>query len=527
MVVRLVLLLLLFQAAVAELPRRGGILRLGVKSDWRSLDPAIAFDADSIPLQKLLFRGLLNYGPGIELVPDQASEWSVSEDGRTYRFRLRPGVRFSHGREVEAEDYVFSLERILDPKTRSPGQMYFLDIVGARDFNEGRLPHVTGLRAPDRQTFEIELAHPSFTFAHILAMNFADVVPREWVRQYGADFQYHLVGSGPYRVKEWRRDVRWNFERNPYYSGPGGWVDGVEITVGLNGSVSAMMIERGELDRSNADSVSAVRFQRDPRLRTWVHHVQPANTGYLFLNTEVAPFNDLRVREAVSLALDKSRLIRLTGRQCVIGDGIVPSSMPWTNPALPPPVYDPDRARRLLQDAGYPEGFKTALWYIDSRSVDQFMAAGIQQDLKAVGIEIELHGVSYSAFEVKVRTRGQVPCGLWSWVQDFPDPSTFLDTLLNGERITPEDCNNVSFYNNPEFNRRVNEASRISNPARRIQLFQEAEALAVRDCPWVPLYHEQYPVLSHPRLRGDVPHPVWLWRYENMWLDGPETLRTD
>ncbi|MBN8249335.1 MAG: ABC transporter substrate-binding protein, partial [Verrucomicrobia bacterium] len=102
-------------------PRRGGILRLWTPTDWRSLDPAIAFDAESAPLQKLLFRGLLNYGTGTDLVLDQAAAWEVSPDGRTYRFRLKPGVRFAHGREVEAEDYVAALERILDPATGSPG----------------------------------------------------------------------------------------------------------------------------------------------------------------------------------------------------------------------------------------------------------------------------------------------------------------------------------------------------------------------------------------------------------------------
>jgi ABC-type oligopeptide transport system substrate-binding subunit len=232
----------------AGTPKRGGTLHLAFPSDWRSLDPAIAFDAASVPLQKLLFRGLIDFDKGIGLVPDQASDWSISPDGKTYTFHLRAGVRFAHGREVEAEDYVFSLERILDPKTGSPGQTYFLDIVGANEFNQGKAPHVAGLHAPDRRTFIVELKQPVFSFRYVMAMNFADAVPREVVRQYGRDFQYHLTGSGPYRVTNWRRDLHWRFERNPHYTGDdGGFIDAIEIMIGGDYTLHAMMVERSDL----------------------------------------------------------------------------------------------------------------------------------------------------------------------------------------------------------------------------------------------------------------------------------------
>ena len=152
----IIFFLLWFSAAsavgTAETPRRGGTLRLAFITDWRTLDPAIAYDADAAPLDKLLFRGLLDYGTGNDLVPDHASDWNVSPDGKTYLFHLRPGVKFSHGREVEAEDYVFSLERIINPKSESPGQSLVLDIAGATEFAKGQVPHVIGLRAPDSRT---------------------------------------------------------------------------------------------------------------------------------------------------------------------------------------------------------------------------------------------------------------------------------------------------------------------------------------------------------------------------------------
>jgi len=499
-------------------PRRGGILRLWTASDWRSLDPAVAFDAESTPLQKLLFRGLLNYGKGSDLVLDQAASWEVAPDGRTYRFRLKPGIRFAHGREVEAADYVAAIERILDPSTGSPGLAFFLDIVGAPEFSEGRAERVSGLRAPDGRTLEIELQRPVFTFRYVLAMNFADAVPRELFVRGASPPAAGLVGSGPYRIAEWRRGLGYRFVRNPHYTGPDGYVDGVELMVGGEEASAAMMLERGELDRVNADPPTRLRFQRDSRLRSWMHRVTPTDVGYLFLNTEMKPFDDLRVRQAVSHAVNRARIVGLTAGQCIVAEGIVPANMPWSNPSRPQYAYDPDRARALLREAGLGDGFRTELWYIQSRAVDQRVAVGLQQDLAAVGIQLELKNVSYPAFEAKVRRRGEVACGLWGWLQDYPDPSTFLDTLLNGDRIQPGGSNNQAFYNNPEFNRRVNEAALLMDAAVRLRLFREAEDIALRDAPWVPLYHEQYAILRSPRLRGDVPHPVWLWRYETMWL---------
>jgi ABC-type transport system substrate-binding protein len=519
---QVLLFLLLFTAAslsAAETPRRGGTLRLWFPQDWRSLDPAIGFDGDSIPLQKLLFRGLIDFdATGTRLVPDQASDWGISPDGTTYTFHLKPGVRFSNGRAVEAEDYVFSLERILDPRTGSVGQSYFMDIAGAKEFTEGTAAHVTGLRAPDPRTLVIQLAKPSFTFRYMLTMMFASALPRDVVREQGANFRSHLIGSGPYQVKEWRRDVRWRFERNPQYSGTEGWVDSVDVQFGGDVSLRVMMVERGEIDRTKADAVSALRHARDPRLRSTLHWVTSVNTGYLFLNTEVKPFDDPRVRRAMNHAIDKRRLMQLAGGLAVAADCVVPPSMPWTNPGLPVYEYSPDKARALLREAGLPNGFKTGLWFINARAIDRRLAEGMQQELRAVGIEVQLEGINQSAFEVKARSRRQVACGIWSWSQDYPDPSNFLDVLLNGDRITDQDCNNLAFYSNPEVNRRLALAGDSFDPETRLRLFREAESLVMQDAPWVPLYHQRDPIIRHPRLRGDVPHPVYLWRYENMWL---------
>jgi len=501
-----------------DVPKRGGTMRLWYTTDWRSLDPVVAFDTDSVILIKLLFRGLLDYDRQGRLIPDQAQEWSVSPDGKTFTFQLRPGTRFSHGREVEAEDYVFSLERVLNPRTGSPGQTYYLGILGAKEFAAGLAPHVAGLRAPNSRTLVIELARPEFTFRYGLTLAFASVVPRELVSRYGSDFQYHLTGSGPYRVAEWQRSVRWRLERNPYYGRDDGWVDGFDIMIGGEPMLAAMMIEKGEIDWALVSMIEAAAFARDPQRRPFLHKVNMVSTQYFFMNTELKPFDDRRVRLAVSHAIDRERLLKLAGGFGTRAQGIVPASMPWSNPGLPRYDYDPERARALLREAGYSDGFATELWCIQTRLIDARAAQSIQQDLREVGIRAELRPVSMNAFEVKARTRGQVPCGVWGWSQDYPDPSNFLDVLFRGDRITDIDCNNLAFYRNDAVDRMLAEASQSDQTERRLQLYRQAEGLIMEDAPWVPLCQEQLPVLCHPRVRGDRWHPVWLWRYENAWL---------
>jgi ABC-type transport system substrate-binding protein len=419
---------------------------------------------------------------------------------------------------VEAEDYVFSLERILNPKTGSPGQTYFTEILGAQEFADGKAAHVAGLRAPDPRTFVIELAKPAFTFRYVLAMTFATAVPRELVRQYGANFQYHLTGSGPYRLVEWRRGVRWRLERNPHYRGADGWVDAYDIMIGGDYALASMMIQRGEIDRLTTEPVQAQLFQRDARFRDRVHPFDVVSTSYLFLNNEIKPFDDVRVRQAMNHAVNKERLRQLSGGFAAVADGIVPPSMPWTNPDRPLYDYNPDKARALLREAGHPGGFNTEFWYQVDVPGDRRLAESIQNDLHEVGVELTLQPSTTPAFLAKAQSRHQLACGLSSWYQDYPDPSNFLDVLLNGDRITELDCNNHAFYSQPRVSRVLAEANRSVDGAERHRLYALAETEILKDAPWVPLLHRQFAILRTPRVRGDVPHPVWGWCWENMWL---------
>jgi ABC-type transport system substrate-binding protein len=506
-------------ASPAGQPVRGGTLRLAEPTDLRTLDPAIAYQTENIPIVRLLFRGLLEYDDGINLVPGQAKDWNISPDGKTYTFHLQPGIKFSNGREVEAEDYVFSFERILNPVTDSPGQSFFTDIEGAQEFVDGKTNHVSGLSAPDKGTLVIQLQKPLFTFRNILAMTFAVAEPREIVQQYGKDFQYHLVGSGPYCLVEWKRGIRWRIDRNPYYTGLDGYVDAIDIMIGGDDTTETMMLERNEVDRVLAGPPEAIRFKRDPHLISWLEAVPTVSTDYIFMNTEMKPFDNVLVRRAVNYAINKERLVKLTGDFATVAKGIVPPAMSWTNTSLPNYDYDPAKARELLREAGYTNGLPITLAYMQDVQPFPRLAQSIQQDLQQGGFTVTLRGLNDASFFVDATTRHQMQCGLWDWFQDYPDPSDFLDMLFNGRYITDTDCNDTAFYNNSTANQLLDEATASLNLAERNRLFMRAENFIMQDAPWAPLIHESVPVLYNPRVHGTQPHPMWLWRYEWMWLD--------
>lgn len=497
-------------------PKRGGTLRLAFQLELGTLDPAFAETAADQAVQRLMFRGLFDYDDQNRLVLEQAQDWSLSADRRTYTFHLAPGIRFPNGREVEAEDYVFSLERILNPQTATQGHDYYTGIKGADEFSTGRAAHVAGLRAPDKRTLVIELSRPSYVFRFKLALPYAFPVPREIVAASEQNFRRHLAGSGPYQLKEHKPGLSWRLVRNPHYTGPDGYPDEVDITIGLDLYLQAMMVERGELDFSPLTSQDLLRLKRHCCWDKFLRTISFANVDFIFMNTELKPFDNVLVRRAVNYALDREWLAKLV-RPCIPAMRIVPTSMPWENPECPSYEHDPDKARALLSEAGYPDGFETELWYMQGYGGP--VPEAIQEQLRSVGIKAQLHPVSANALADQANTRRAIPMGFWGWIVDFPDASSFFDPSLNGAKISDRECLNNSFYNNTEVNQLIVEADLSLDSNERQRLVQRTEAIVMQDAPWAPVIHEQRVFLCGPRLQGFQSHPVWYFRLEKLWLN--------
>ncbi len=501
------------------------ILRIAVPSDPRSLDPAIAYDVVTWPLVRTLFHGLIDYDDDLNLVPWHARSWTISEDGRTITFKLRQDIRFSNGRAITSEDFAYSLERILDPATRSPGQGFYRNIVGARAFQDGSSDRVSGLRTPDQETLEIELAHPDLPFLYCIAMPFAYAVPREEVERHGDRFGRYPVGAGPFTLAHWQRGTRLRLEKSPsYYRAADVRLEAIELMVGGDETLHMMMFERGELDIASVTSTGIpdadfIRVMNDPVLSKRVAH-QPLNAiQYLSMNTELPPFDRVNVRRAVNHAIDRERIVRLISDRGILARGVLPPGMPGFDEHLVGYDYDTEKARKLLAEAGYPEGFSTELMITAQSGIDAKIGQAVQQDLAEVGISVEIRPVTGPTRIEATGRRGAVPFSTFGWYQDYPDPSNFLDVLLNGNRITEVNSTNVAFYDNERVNALLDEAAISTDRDHRLALYREAERLVVEDAPWVFLYYPQMYLLRQPWLKGLKLNPVWPIRYELMWIE--------
>jgi oligopeptide transport system substrate-binding protein len=512
--------------ADAPIPKRGGTLRLALPTDVTSLDPALAFDTISEPFLLLQFQGLVEYDDGVNVLPCLAKGWEVSEDRRIYTFHLRSGVKFSNGREVLASDFVYTLERLLDLKTAAPAESWFEGIAGAKDFRAGKASHVRGLRAPRSDTLEIELEQPDPSFLYILTVPGALVVPREEVERLGKSFASHPVGTGPYKLTEWRRGVKMRFERNPLFSRPESqYLDAVEVMVGGDAALHLMMFERGELDIAEVTESPGIpvpdyiRIRRDVRWQGLIERIPAAMIWYVCLNTEMEPFDNPRVRQAVNYAIDKEKIVRLLHGMVLPANGVLPPTMPGFNSKLAGYGYDPGKARQLLAESGHANGFTCKLWYEAGNALLTPTAASVQFDLAQIGINAQLNPISLAPLIDSQERRKTVQCCITGWSQDYPDPSDFLDGCLNGNRITEEGCQNYAFYNSAQVNKLLEEAATCKDTEKRLRIYQEAEKIVVKDAPWAFLFYQYVYALRQPWLHGVQLHPVMYFRFERMWLD--------
>jgi oligopeptide transport system substrate-binding protein len=501
---------------------RGNILRLAYATDHRSLDPAIANDMNVIPLLRLIHQTLLDFDDaGINLVPLLAEALpEVSADRCTYTFRIRQGIRFSTGREVTAKDFVTAWERILDPKTKSPNTEYLNGLVGAKDFQEGKADHVEGLTAPNNSTLKATLEKPDHNFPFVTAMLLTAPLPAEEIEARGANFFRRPVGAGPYLVEEWRRSMRLVLGRNPHYTtGPAPGPDGITVLLGYDIPTQLMMFERGELDSvTDIPSADFGRLRKDPHWGPLLTPLTESSTYFLILNCELEPFTDRRIRQAIAWAVDRERIIRLLNGRAIVARGPVPPLMPGYNPQLRGYDHDPDKARRLLAEAGHANDLHLTLWVPTNEPDRVKIAQSVQQDLREVGIEVTLNPTAYEIFLPTTGKRHEVPFSLFGWFQDYPDPSTFLDMLYSGERITEVECNNMSFFNDPAINELIEQAKK-EDPPRRYELFRQVEQRVLDECPNVYLYHPIRYYIHQSWVKGAKMDPIWLTRYDRYVLE--------
>lgn len=502
-------------------PPPPGVLRTASTDDVPTLDPAIGYDTASWFFEQMLFNTLLDYDDAGALVPELAERWTRAADGRTVVFHLRPDVRFSNGRRLIAADVKYSLERVLRPTTRSQGAEFFTTLEGAPDFIAGRAADVRGIEVQSDTAVLFHLAAHDPLFLHKLALQFAAVVPQEVAEAAGESFGSHPVGSGPFVLVEWRRGQRLRLRRNPdYFRRDQPALAGVEHLVGVNEQLEWLKWESGEIDISAIPASEFPSVIRDPRYRNHLVRETAMTTTYLGINCQVAPFDDLRVRRAVSYAINREKALRLINDRGEIAAGILPPGMPGHEVLAGAADFDPTAARALLREVGLDKGVATTLWTRTDETALR-LAQSYQQDLADVGIAVRIKNLSWASYLEAIQTPKRVPLFMLAWQADFPDPSNFLEVLFHSRNIG---SNNHSFFADPQVDALLDRAAAAVDPAGRLALLREAHAAIVSQRPWALLYYPVTYEAVSARVRGYRLHPIRPPRLELVQARGPEDL---
>ena len=448
----------------------------------------------------------------------------VSADGTVYTFKLRSGVKFQNGRELVADDVVYTLNRVIDPKTASPGAGFYTGIKGAQEVIDGKATSVEGIKAVDPSTVQFTLTKPDVTFLNKIALNFAFIVPKEEVEKAGANFGHAPVGTGPFTLKEWVPGQHLTFERNPNYFFEGlPYLDKVTIEVGIEPDVALLRLEKGEIQLMGDPPPGAdwARISADPAWKDRIERQPQVSTVYIAINTTAKPFDNVKVRQALNMAIDKKRIIQLLNGRGTVANQILPPTMPgYDKLDYQGYSYDPTKAKALLAEAGFPNGFETS---IECIAVDPQpkLCESFQQDMAKIGVKLTINQLA-APNVIEDAGNGKNPL-TWSgglaWIQDYPDPDDFYGPILGCDSNVAGGWN-WSRYCNKDLQAKNVDLLAMSDRNARMEAYKPFFKALMDDAVWVPVHNGEYTVAHSEKLHGSptLTHPEHSLIYETMWL---------
>ena len=490
-------------AAVPE--SQASILRRGTNDELPSFDPQYVIGNSAGAIMYDLFEGLVTRTPEGDVVPGIAESWSVSEDGTVYTFRLRESAKWSDGRPITAHDFVYSYKRILDPMSGTRGASALFPVLNAWDVSLGRKPPDTlGLKAISADALEITLDGPAPYFIELLASYINSPVPRHVIEKYGRKWTQpgNMVTSGAYMLKEVVTNTYYRMVKNPHYHG----ADGVAIDEVIYYPVPSPATSLKRYLAGELDVILNIPWNQYENLqKTRPEEFRIARgigLGYLAINNAKAPFDDLRVRKALSLSIDRDVIVE---KLLKTGDepaySIIPTVL-WDSPARLPAFAGKTReerleeARRLLKEAGFDQANPLRFTFLfPSVERDRRLAVAYRSMWKQAGIEAELETAGMRALMSKAAASEYEVMRL-TYYSIFPDPVSFF-ALVKGDSFR-----NYSGYSNPEINRRLTVSDSIRSPDERAAYLREIERHVMEDLPVIPSHFQSRAFLVSKRVQG-------------------------
>jgi oligopeptide transport system substrate-binding protein len=491
-------------------PLGKGVLKLyGI--DPITLDPAVSGETTSHQYIAQIYTGLVRLDDKLEIVPDIAERWDMSQDYRTYTFHLRGDALFQDGRTVTAADFKYAWERACDPATGSgTARTYLGDIVGAKDVLEGRAKEISGVKVINDRTLEVTIDAAKSYFLSKLTYPTSFVVDRANVAE-GRNWWRQPNGTGPFKFKEWQTNELLVLERNDKYYGEMAGVERVEYQ--LWSGVPMNLYETGEIDVAgvNVLYIDRVTDKAGPFYNE-LRITPELSFSWIGFNTTRPPFDDINIRKAFTLALDKDRIIALSFRDLVQrADGILPPGMPGYNEGLIGLGYDVAKAKELIAQSKYgsaanlpPIIFTTAGY---GGLISPTIEAAIVQWRENLGVEVTVRQLepNFFLYNLKEEKDNMFDMG---WIADYPHPQDFLDILFHTGAE-----NNFADYSNPAIDAVLDKAGVEGDAAKSLEIYRQAEQMLVDDAAILPLWFGENYILVKPYVQGYALNPMgfaWL-----------------
>ena len=497
----------------------GRLVRLFI--DPPTLDPHLTTDATSATIIVEVFGGLMTIDANLDVVPDLAESWDVSDDGTVYTFRIRPDATFHDGKPVTAEDVRWSLERATNPLTEAPNvDQYLGDILGVDAKLGGDALEISGVRVINERTIEITIDAPKSFFLAKLTYPTAFVLDRDSIEANPKNWFRKPNGTGPFRMTEYKVGETLKLSRNEgYHLGPPKLA---EVEMILSGGTSMLMYENDEIDIAGVGLADLDRLL-DPNhsLNGQLMRAAPSfSIQYIGLNVNEPPLDDVKVRQALNLAIDKREIATIVlGDQVVPATGILPPGFPGFSSSVSGYGFDPERAMQLLRESKYGDDLDN-LPPITITTPGSF-GANVSLDMEVVlamweknlGIRTEFQQTEFATFLKDLNKRRFQMFDI-GWIADYPDPENFLDILFYSDS-----SNNHTNYNNPEVDALLERARVETDETLRYSIYNEVEQTILDDAPWIPLWYsgERY-LLVKPNVHDYLQTPLIIPKLRHVYI---------
>ena len=497
----------------------GGVMRR-LFSDPPTLDPHKTSDTTSAFIIGEVFSGLVTLNTDLQIVPDIADRWEISQDGMVYTFHLLPDAKFADGKPITAQDFVYSLNRAADPELASPvARTYLSDIVGVTEVLDGEATEISGLKAIDERTLEITIDAPKAYFLAKLTYPTAFVVDKDNVESGGDNWTDAPNSTGPFMLKEYKIGEHIILERNDNFYREPAYID--RAVFNLAGGQAMALYENDEIDITGVSIFDLERL-KDPTepLSSELKIAPPGfSVSYIGFNVNEPPFDDVHFRRALNLAIDKELIANeVLAGLTVPAYGILPPGFPGYTDGLEGLKYDEEAAKAELEMSKYADPADRPRIILSVTGTGGDIGIDMQVILEmwknTLGVEVEIQQVEWATY-LQDLNRRKFQIYALGWQADYPDPQDFLDILFHTESET-----NHGAYSNPEVDAMLEEARVERDAGRRVELYNKVEQMIIDDAAWVPLWYDsERNLLLKPHIKDYRLVPMTIPKLRYVYFD--------